>query len=479
MLANNLWAVLVLAGFWAVGTLLARQALGLGWAKAWAPGWLLGSGLVSLGVFAVYLAGGALRPWLPLLLAALAAVTLWRSVRRKPEKPAIPAVEPATPAMIPTTSAAAGKPATLAGWPAWVVAAVLAIIAASTLVHALVEPEARFDALHNWGFKALSTATHGKPFQGYWPMEAFPNHVPFLAGAFMALQKFPQETAAHLIPFLFFLAALGLIGTAAQELSGRRGWGWPMALALAVGCPLLAAHVDQLYADLPLASLHLGAVGMAIFWLTRGRPAAAFLSGVFSGLGMWTKTEGLLLALGVGGALAFAALARPRADWRATLRGLAAWAVGVLLAGGPWPLYLLLHYISPATTGHVDNVVHWERLAYIVRETFLHFRRVEWLPALGAVFGFALGWSRKTLPLYLFLAAVIAAGFLHFWLPLLVIPGDAFGGWRDFMDNGLARYAMHIAPVMLLSVALVGRTGRWSGLDALLQRLMVKPISAR
>ncbi len=455
MLANNLWAVLVLAGFWAVGTLLVRRALGLGWAKAWAPGWLLGSGLVSLGVFAIYLAGGALRPWLTLWLAALAAVTLWRTCRRK--EPAI--------------LAATGE---RTSWGAWVVAIVLAIIAASTLVHGLSEPEARFDALHNWGFKALSTATHGKPFQGYWPMEAFPNHVPFLAGAFMALQKFPQETAVHLIPFLFFLASLGLIGTAAQELSGKRGWGWPMALALVVGCPLLAGHVNQLYADLPLAALHLGAGGMAIFWLTRGRPAAAFLSGLFSGLGMWTKTEGLLLALGVAGGLCLAALVRPRADWRATLRGLAAWGLGLLLAGGPWPFYLFLHHISPAATGHVDSVMHWERLAYIVRETFVHFRRAGWLPTLGAVFGFALGWGRKTLPLYLFLAAVIAAGFLHFWLPLLVIPNNAFGGWRDFMDNGLARYALHIAPVMLLSVALVGRTGRWSGLDRLLQRLMVR-----
>lgn len=459
MLGNNIWAWTALACCWATGALLVRQLLGVSWLRAAAPGWLLGSGLVSLSVFFLHLAGGSIRPGLPILLAVWAgAAIVWRIRRPRP--------------IVPDD---AGNPNERPGWLAWGVAAVIGVVAASVLAHALATPEARFDALHNWSFKALSTAVHGRPFQGYWPLPDFPNHVPFLAGAFMALQSFPQETAGHAVLFLFFLACIGTIGQAAQSLSGQRGWEWLMALALTAGIPLLMSHTDQLYADLPLAALHLAAVQMAILWLTGGRRSAAFLSGVFCGLGMWTKTEGVLLAAGVGGALLLAGLARTDVSRAATLKAMALWGAGLLLTGGPWPVYLLLQGVAPGSSGHLDAAAHWDRFPAVFRQTVQALRRRETLASLGALFFFLLGGSRKTFPLYLFLATTIVAGLLHVWLPLLVVPENAFGGWREFMQNGMDRYCMHIAPVMLLSAALVARTGRCGGLDRLLQRLLVRP----
>ena len=461
MLRNNLWAFAALACHWTTGTLLVRQLLGWPWFRAICPGWLLGSGLASLTVLGLHLAGGTLLPWLPIALALqLAAVGAWAF--RRPPSAADDSVD------------AAERPSVFAG----LAFAFLAIVAVRTLLHAVTEPESTFDALHNWSFKALSTAIHGRPFEGYWPFVLFPNHVPFLGATFLGLQSAPQETAMHVVPFLFLLSCLGTIAQAAQALSGRRAWGLPAAMLLVVGSPMLLAHADRLYCDLPLAALHLASVYLAICRLTGSRLPAAFLSGIFSGLGMWTKTEGLLLAAGVGGALLLAEWVRTDTARGASMKTLGAWIGGLLLAGGPWPLYLALVRVPPDSSGHLGNALHLERLASILRATFQHFRGQGFVPAIGGAFFLLLGWKRSTRPLYLFLGATLAAGFLHVWLPLLVIPDDAFGGWQTFMENGLNRYCLHFSPVLLLSGALVARTGRAGGLDRLLQRLMVRKAPA-
>lgn len=459
MWRNSLGALGVMGLYWTLGLVLVRQVWGRPWRGAVALGWLLGGGVASLNLLAIHVAGGALRPGLPIVLAGqLLAALAWRRWRPRPARPA-PGDRP---------------PGVRTGWLAWGALAALAVVLLALLLQGLTQPEIRFDALHNWSFKALSTAVQGRPFQGNWPFVLFPNHVPFLGATFLGFQGFPQETVAHLIPWLFYVTLLGVLVAAARRLSGSWSWGLPMALLMMTANTMMLSHTDRFYCDLPLAALHLASVYLAIAWLTGDRLAALFLSGLFSGLGMWTKTEGLLLAAGVGGSLLLAECLRADTKWSVTGKALGVWLGGLLLTGGPWPLYLLLNRIAADSSGHIGQAWEWDRLPVILRASWDYFARSGRSASFSLLFFLALGLSKKTRSLYVFLAATIAAGFLHAWLPLLIVPADAFGGWKTFMNNGLTRYFMHFMPVMLLAAALVARTGRVAGLERLLHRLMLR-----
>jgi hypothetical protein len=453
---NSAGAMAGLAATWITGYLLVRGFLGRrGWVGA-SLGWLLGSGLTSLAVFLVFLCGGRLLPWLPIIQALLlaGAWTFGRTRLAIQEAP------------IPDT-----PPGHFWRPGAWLMISVLAVLFASTGLSSITNPVLRFDELHNWAFKALSTAVHGQPFQDEWPFMLFPNHIPFLTASFLGYQGEPRETVAHLIPLLFLFSAVGVMAGAARQLSGKSWWGLPMAVLLLFGVPELIYQTDRFYCDMPLAALHLASVLTGLIWLADGPLAAAVLSGVFAGLGVWTKTEGLLLAAGVGGGLFLGALLRPRDERKPFVRALLFWIAGFLLVAFPWPLYLKFRGVDLQSSGHLGNAFYLERWGRLFAYTWMLMKEQFRMPVLAFFLFLALGFSRRTRASYIFLLATLAVGLLHLWLPILVLPEDAFGGWRLFMKHGMDRYILHIAPVMLLSLAAVGRAGRLKGLDALFRRL--------
>ncbi|MBU1910105.1 MAG: hypothetical protein KJ726_08660 [Verrucomicrobia bacterium] len=456
MIWNSAGALAGLAATWLTGYFLIRRLLGLpGWGGV-ALGWLLVSGLTSLAVFFIYLCGGTLLPWLPVVQGVLLAAVLVLHHR------GCVGVESAEAVLKPARTWRPG---------AILMILLLAFLLGAAGIKAITTPALRFDEVHNWGFKSLSTAVHGRPFQGEWPFMLFPNLMPFLTASFLVYQGDPRETIAHMIPFLFLVAAAGALYAGAQRLSGKAWWGLPMTILLLFGAPELMVQSDRFCADLPLTALHLASVVAGLIWLTGGPAAAAALSGVFAGLGAWTKTEGILLAAGVGAGLLLAALLRPKEERRPWLHAALLWMAGFALVAGPWSLYLKFRGVDMQSSGHLSgefNPERWGRLFVHIRTVLLrHFR----IPLLAFFLFLALGFRRRTRAVYVFLLVTLVLGWVHLWLPILLMPGDAFGGWIAFMKSGMTRYVLHIAPVMLLSLAAVARADRLKGLDALFRRL--------
>lgn len=470
---NDLGAIAGLAVTWATGILLVRR---WGRDRAWwltaSLGWLLGSGLTSMGLFLVFLLGGRLLPGLPIVQTLLLATAV--GIQRPRREPVSQELDPPSGGR---SSRDAVKGSRAPGIlqrlrpGVWLMAGVLALILASTALSSITTPALRFDELHNWAFKALSTAVHGRPFQGEWPFMLFPNHIPFLTASFLGYQVEPRETVAHVIPLLFLFSTVGVMAGAARQLSGKPWWGLPMAVLLLFGAPELLNQADRFYCDLPLAALHLASLLTGLAWLDGGTTAAAALSGVFAGLGAWTKTEGLLLAGGVGGGLFLAALLRPKEERTSFWRPLLAWLAGFAIVAAPWPIYLQLRGVDLQSSGHLANTLHFDRIGRVVAYSWQVMKDAYRLPALAFVLFLFLALRRRTRAAYVFMLTVLAAGLVHLWLPILVLPEDAFGGWRAFMKHGMGRYVLHIAPVLLLSLAAVGRAGRLKGLDALFRRL--------
>ena len=435
-------------GFNVVRALTGRHLL-----LALAGGWLLGLGAASLGIFWIYLLGGTVSgalPWLQLTLLGLSLAFL--SVRRGKADPVT-------------------SPARFSVYPAaWMMRLLLAFLCLSVLLQAITSPALRFDEIHNWGFKALSTVVEDRPFQGYWPFMLFPNHVPFAAAGMMSYMQQPLETAAHLIPFLCYVCLLGCFHVAAVEASGRTYWGLPLTCLLAVTVPELMEQGDRLTCDLPLAANLICAVAFALLWLRRGGWGALALSGVAAGLCGWTKTEGLLLTAGVGLGLALAVGVRSgvRKDfWSAA----GVWALAAGLTIGPWYVYLQFTDVGLDSSGHL-GAFDAERLPVVLAGLGSMLRYKFPAPTLAFLFFLAIGFFKAERGLYLFFLAVVAAGFVHVILPLMMLPGDAFGGWQDFMKHGLERYCLHMAPLMMLSLAAAAREKVYSPFDTLFAWLM-------
>ena len=417
-------------------------------------GWLLGSGITSLSMLLIYFCRLDLRVWLPAVQCMLVVVSL--IVRRYVGKRAVLAervVEEQRPLVT-----------------GWLLLALLAVVGASVGIHAVTMPAVSFDELHNWGFKALSTSVSGRPFEGYWPFKLFPNNVPFLGASVHIWLLEPRETLTHLVPFFFFLSALGCLCHGAVELSGRRHWGLPVVVLFVLGSPILMKESDRLTCDVALTSLTVAATVFAMIWLKSGTRATLIFCGIFSGLCAWTKTEGLMLAAGIGGAVGLGSLIKSK-KFRGSFCDTLVWLAAVLVVIGPWYAFLKIQGIGMESSGHLGSL-QFERLSPILGQIKDMLRVHYMLPSIAFIL-FVLGSIVKgNRPQQVALLIIVAAGFGHAILPLLLLPEGAFTGWRNFMRVGMHRYLLHFAPVMMLSVAAASNSRLLSSLDGVFQLLV-------
>ncbi len=429
---------------WLTGYLLVTALTKGKWSLSASLGWLFGSGITSLSMFGIYLSGGNLLSWFPVVQGTLLLVSVVLRCRAKPVLNLIP----------PEASESR------LSWIGYVLAVLLAMLLASVFVHGITTPALRFDEVHNWGFKALSTAHYGEPFQDKWRYMMFPNNIPFIGASVHMYLAEPRETLTHLVPFLFLLSLLGCFHHAVVWLSGRAHWGLPLTLFLVLGVPDVMIEGDRLTCDLALAALTMSAVVFALHWLDSGRVFAAVLCGVTCGLCMWTKTEGLMLAAGVAGAVVVGALCDTERRRRVLRHGML-WSACVLAVIGPWYLFLRTEGVGMESSGHLGTLElgRWPLIADSLR---LNAFKVNLLPTVaflvflvGGSFGGK--WRTKV-----FLTLVVIAGLLHAATPCLLVPDNAFGGWRNFTKVGIPRYALHYVAVMLLSLTAVAGA-RWLG----------------
>jgi hypothetical protein len=104
------------------------------------------------------------------------------------------------------------------------------------------------------------------------------------------------------------------------------------------------------------------------------------------------------------------------------------------------------------SSGHLGSF-HPDRFDIIAAALWRYLRARYGIAAAAFSVFLILGFKWADRKWMVFVVTVVLAGLIHVFLPLMMVPDDAFGGWREFMHNGMARYLLHIAPVLLVAIA--------------------------
>src|SRR5204863_1860378 len=174
-----------------------------------------------------------------------------------------------------------------------------------------------WDALFNWEFKARLAFEHQPQGQlplAYlsdasraWSHPRYPLVVPFVEFWIYSWLGHVDQMMIKIIFPLFFYAVVGAACGAVRRLTNN-AW-LAAAAAVALGSlPPLAAGSGAVtgYADVPLAAAITAAGSCALMALTTPRIDMFMLAASLGVVAAWTKTEGLLLTLCLGSAVAVA-----------------------------------------------------------------------------------------------------------------------------------------------------------------------------
>jgi hypothetical protein len=228
------------------------------------------------------------------------------------------------------------------GWRNWLRIACIATVAVAVLMvtlDALALPILEWDAFAIWGLKAKVLAREtllAQPRYFHDPNLSFshldyPLFVPFLmAGAHGAMGEANEYLGKIAFPILYVAFGLQIFSALRWKLDATKSL---LLTAVAMTLPPLLHWAGAGTADVPLALYYAGAAFYFAKWIEEQHRADLLLSIFYSACLAFTKNEGFVLALLIGGAmLLFALLARSRTQ----LRGFAFFTGGLLLLHSPW-----------------------------------------------------------------------------------------------------------------------------------------------
>ncbi|MDA2922420.1 glycosyltransferase family 39 protein [Patescibacteria group bacterium AH-259-L07] len=167
----------------------------------------------------------------------------------------------------------------------------------------LLRPIFAFDALANWSLRAKVIFT-----ENIIPLET--SHPFYLGGGGhinypLHLSLFQAWTALWMGSFydsmisalfaLYFLCLIGLVYAGLRYFCSRK---YSLLFTMFLSTmPLITYHGFSAYADLPLAFYFTGAVISFYVFIKKQQTPYLYISGLFAGIGSWTKFEGILLAV--------------------------------------------------------------------------------------------------------------------------------------------------------------------------------------
>lgn len=427
---------------------LLKACLALGWGLGVASWghflWLALAGSSGRGLFAAEAVAAAV------LLAAFAVAAL----RTRP------AVEPVA------------VPAPRAKLPLFLTAAFALVVlarAAQLLMACQVLPHGQGDAYFNWNMKARFLYRGGEDWRAIFafPQSAgqsplSPPDYPLLLPSGVARAWLYRGAESTTDPAVFALAFLvgsylllfagvaALRGAAQGALAG-------LLLASTEGFSAVAAAQ---VADVPLAFFVLAAVvPFALYDAHRGGRSWVVLAGTAAGLAGWVKNEGLLFVAALAAVRLL--VVAPRDGFRAYLRELAAFALGLL----PFAALLAYYRLAHAAPSHLFlgqegqlwprltdparwGAILWALQLQLVPAHKMHLSGVGYALVLLPVYRLLLGRSasparRAALP-PLLVALAVLAGYL---LVYAVTPIDL--GWQ--LLTSLHRLLLHVWPAALFA----------------------------
>ena len=358
------------------------------------------------------------------------------------------------------------------GWRDWLFVGLM-LLQLLVIVWASLRLALTYDGLFIWDSKArlIHEAGGMMPIAYFrdWPATfvhpLHPNYpllFPFIKGWFYGWIGNANQTVGKFIPLLFYFAMIGLLASAGTRLGGSRRRGLLIAVLLSI-IPWVILRVAGGEADLPLAAFYLGAVIYLLEYWETGETRLLILSGALGAMMPWVKQDGMILWACLV-AVALIGTVRTR-QWRAfmllVLPGalfLGLWKIFLYLVQAE--VYQIFYPVTWATLRNNIDRVPW--IARLIVQEMMNWRywSLLWVvPLVGLVQLFDRR-SRK----------LTAA-----WLALIFFPVALYGStyifsrWEPFTQHvelSLGRLLLHVAPIVVLGVALLFRRTPTPLLDA-------------
>lgn len=378
------------------------------------PGWLGLSTLVFYGWLLAGRPGLVLLGVLQVLVLAPAVALAWRHVR-----------------------APSGDPGP---WPPLGLALLGAASLAAAVVGASVlraYPDGMWMAVDIWNARAafLAETDLAAMLEGAaWHLD-YPLLLPLSIGEVWAFLG-RSRAVPMIVSILFTACAAGILHVATAHLADRAAATWVTVVLLA--SPWFVVHGAGQQADVPLACFALGAT--ALLWLHDGsaerRPGLLLWAGVLLGGAIWTKNEGLVLALAI-----VAVRTAVRRD-----------GLLLVLAGvAPFALALLHHRLTCGELNDLaagqgaetlDRLLDPARWAMTVAA---YARHAGAYAAVAAVLAWLLPVEPRHLVRGLAVPALVLAAYFGVYL---VTPNDL--DWQ--LESSLPRLLLHVWPIVLLAL---------------------------
>ncbi|MFN8473305.1 MAG: hypothetical protein U0822_14040 [Anaerolineae bacterium] len=323
-----------------------------------------------------------------------------------------------------------------------------------------------WDGLVNWELKAhLACLNNGSPpllyFQDATWARTHPTYPWLIPGVELWLYLWAGEcnqSLAKIGPFLFSIAAVGLLYSGGVRLAGSRLTGL-LAAVLLFCIPLVLlgeGSATSGYADFPVGVAYLGACVYLLSYFRSRQMGILGLVGAISVLLVWAKAEGAILLACLGMVLALCLLRDKSADQRTWLTaGTLALLPGVTVYAA-WAVFLKVNQTPPPTeflpmtlSTLISNISRLGAVAAYWRTMV-----TDW-PTWGAFWPFLLGAC--------VIVVLTAPRLPRFILALLALPLATYSGififsaWSnptDHINSALGRLVLQVAPLGALTIAL-------------------------
>jgi len=332
----------------------------------------------------------------------------------------------------------------------WLLAPSLVLIVWSLITVtqlALKYPLIEWDGVSTWGFKAKILALASGPelhdyfhdFSLNFSHLDYPLLTPFLtAGLYGAIGEVDDTLGKAGILFLFWCYAIFVYVAARTHLPRYMA---AAVTALAVSAPLVLRWAGQGTADMPLAIFYAGSIYYLVRWILGGTIGDAWLAGIFSVACLFTKNEGLPLAvINLFAATVFGWKNLPRARYA---RELGAVVIGCGVCALPWILFRhSLPHIDENYPGHLNLSViasNRDRVPWLLNQFFLWmFRQPDsnfvWQLAAGAlVIGLCTRPSPAALIMLFLLLAHLSVYLLAYTITPLPLDYLVFVTWKRLL----------------------------------------------
>lgn len=293
--------------------------------------------------------------------------------------------------------------------------------------------------------------------KGYRAFLGHPLHSPLLqVWVSLWLGRF-HEVYVKSWTFFYFVSMLGLFYYAIRR-EANPFYGIVGVFFMA-SAPILTYHAQDAYSDLPLSWYAFAAAIALLRYMGGGDKRFLMLSGVFVGMGMFVKNEGLFFLIAVSAAL----VAFSVSEKKPLFKNLLYLGLPVVLTAGPWFIFKAVNGLGyghgdansgfkwlsdPTFAPDAPQKVHWEIFASSFKEIFFtaNFNLVFPFWIVLTIIGFkeALSTNIKYLS---FIILSVMAMFFFVYLTLEVTTVTE--------STGIQRNILTYAPIVFLTSALL------------------------